>query len=69
MTFPTKPIVGQYYADERTGKMYTWNTTKWVEISPGYTKDLTPSSGQLNMYPSLNHAWQEYLTVRKLLGL
>lgn len=67
--FPTNPLIGQYYTDPRTGTAYVWDNTRWL-LAAGYErKNLMPTKEQLDMYPSLGHAWQEYLVVRKLLGL
>lgn len=44
----------------------------WVEISPHTLYDLTikaPTRQELEEYPSLRNAWEEYLVTRKLLGL
>lgn len=44
----------------------------WVEISPHTLHDLTikaPTRQELEEYPSLKNAWEEYLVTRKLLGL
>jgi hypothetical protein len=64
--FPANPVLGQLYTDPRTGKVYAWNNSKWV-TDIRTTREPTPD--QLDTYPSLKHAWDEYLVVRKLLGL
>jgi hypothetical protein len=69
MAFPNQPCVGQYYADVRTGRMYAWSGLKWEEIGTGQDKNLVPSQEQLDMYPTLDHAWNEYLVIRRLLGI
>jgi hypothetical protein len=64
--FPANPVLGQLYTDPRTGKVYAWNNSKWVT---DIRTTLEPTLEQLDTYPSLKHAWDEYLVVRKLLGL
>lgn len=66
--FPANPVLGQLYTDPRTGIAYAWNNSKWVPVSTT-EKNLAPTKDQLETYPSLKHAWDEYLVVRKLLGL
>lgn len=67
MTYPSNPNIGQTYVDNRTGKIYTWAGINWHET--GRTPDVIPRDAQLEMYPALKNAWEEYLMVRKLLGL
>lgn len=66
--FPSNPVLGQLYTDPRTGVMYAWNRSKWVQLN-ATEKTSEPTKEQLEMYPSLKNAWNEYLVVRKLLGL
>lgn len=65
--FPARPVLGQLYTDPRTGIIYSWNNSKWVDIKARLNP--VPTKEQLETYPSLKHAWDEYLVVRKLLGL
>ena len=69
-SYQPNPNVGDLYYDERTGDGYVWMGTKWVIIS-AYSNPATlvPTKEQLGMYPSLNQAWEEYLVIRRILGL
>jgi hypothetical protein len=67
MTYPYNPVYGQLYVDKQTGKTQTWNGKQWYTIVPN--PNLEPSKSQLEMFPALKHAWEEYLLVRKLSGL
>ena len=64
--FPSNPVLGQLYTDPRTGTVNAWNNSKWVT---DIRTRREPTQEQLDTYPSLKHAWDEYLLVRKLLGL
>lgn len=69
MPFPTNPMWGEHYTDPRTGVVYVWDKIRWIQAAVLERKNLMPTKEQLDMHDSLNHAWQEYLVVRKLLGL
>ena len=70
-SYPANPVLGERYLDERTGDAYIWTGSMWAMVGrlDGVKKSLEPSEEQLDMYPSLKSAWEEYLVVRKLLGL
>lgn len=69
---PANPVVGDCVMDSVTGKDYTWTGLHWVEITvPSFTNPadvLIPTKEQLETYPALKKAWEEYVIVRKLIG-
>lgn len=69
---PITPIVGDMYVDTATYHTYIWDGINWLQYSADYAsipKDYTPTSEQLDNHPSLKAAWEEYMVIRKLLGL
>lgn len=54
------------------GQVMLYDGKNWVEISTHTSYDTTikaPTRQELEKYPSLKNAWEEYLVTRKLLGL
>lgn len=70
-SYPANPLYGDRYIDTRSGDAYIWTGSMWAMVGrlEGVKKSLEPTKEQLDTYPSLKHAWDEYLLVRKLLGL
>jgi hypothetical protein len=69
MTYPYNPVYGQLYVD-RPAKLKHGienNGTQLYTIVPNHS--LEPGTSQLGIFPALQHAWEEYLLVRKLSGL
>lgn len=71
---PKTPNYGELYMDTTTGIGHIWLGNNWVEISayPDMTptpRDLAPTMEQLDEHPALKNAWEEYLVVKRLLGL
>ena len=66
--FTPKP--GELYLDPGTLRTYIFTGIKW-EIMAGIpaTEYLAPTDAELATNVSLKNAWDEYLIVRKLLGL
>ena len=62
--------------DSMSGKDYMWDGLNWAEITnSNLTHPLTnpldvfvPTAEQLEKYPALKKAWEDYLIIRKLIG-
>ena len=69
---PVNPITGDIYFDYATDQMFVWHGSSWIVISSQVVptpRDLAPTVEQLDKHPSLKNAWEEYLIVKKLLGI
>jgi hypothetical protein len=67
---PPNPLDGDIYYDQVSGQGYIWLTGKWIIFSSNEKqKTIIPTSDELEKHPSLRQAWEEYLVIRKLLGL
>jgi hypothetical protein len=62
--------IGELNVDRFTGQMSVWTGFKWALIGGQQTPvRLIPTPDELDAYPALKHAWEEYLVIRKLLGI
>jgi len=70
---PATPIPGDAYLDVNNDHVYVFDGIKWMLMSgPGPSispKSLIPTSEELQKYPALKASWEEYMTIRKLLGI
>lgn len=73
---PANPCVGDVYMDPNTFYGYIWDGYKWQTFSSNssvdyYQKNIVPppTEEQLEKYPALKQAWEEYVVIIKLLGL
>jgi hypothetical protein len=70
---PNFPQIGDCYMDLGARVNYTWTGLNWVEITDDKfipsAAALVPTNEQLEKHPSLKQAWDEYIVIRKLLGL
>ncbi len=70
---PLAPKMGDCYVDLMKHESYIWSGSSWNRISEdrlvAQAAILVPTQAQLDNFPTLNHAWEEYLVVRKLLGI
>ena len=70
---PTNPCVGDVYIDPTTYMGFIWTGHSWAQFSgdalSSTEKPLVPSYDDLEKHPSLKQAWEEYLVVKKLLGV
>lgn len=73
-----KPVsnyqIGDCYIDQQSNNMYMWNGTDWVQVSEDSgieppMQNYEPSQSDLEKFPSLKEAWEEFLSIRKLLGI
>ncbi len=70
---PTSPVVGDSYFDRVTQTQKVYTGSNWVELSGLQSvvkiENLIPTKEDLEKHPSIKQAWDEYLVIRKLLGL
>jgi hypothetical protein len=71
---PSNPLVGDCYMDTNSMTMHTWIGTKWVQLGSARSEENTPTptiptQEQLDKYPALKQSWEEYLVIKRLLGL
>lgn len=67
---PPHPVAGDIYFDQVSGHGYLWIGNKWVVYSSNEKpRPVIPSDEELEKHPSLKQAWEEYMVIRKLLGL
>ena len=67
---PTLPILDDCYFDSTNNVTYTFSTTGCIEfVSSGPEKTTEPSLENLNKHPALKQAWEEYIFIKKLLGV
>jgi hypothetical protein len=72
LDMPVNPQVGSAYTDPITGIGYVWEGTKWCQFSispPHVQSSPIPTDAQLEKHPTLKQAWEEYMVIRKLIGL
>ena len=71
---PINPSVGDTFFDQLSGTGFTYNGTTWLQIcgngdgsdSPRFT---IPTQEQLDKHPALKEAWEEFIVIKKLLGI
>ena len=65
------PTRGELYFDAVTSQTMVWDGYGWAELAFFSSSDikLEPTHDELEKYPALRQAWDEYLMVRKLLRL
>lgn len=69
---PAQPAMGDVYVDRPTYTPYIWEGSKWIEFSAESqpTDAFTiPTEEQLSKHPSLKYAWEEFLIIKRLLGI
>ena len=71
-TIPLNPTIGDCVMDSLSGKDYTWSGIHWMEIpdliSTSPLEMMVPTQEQLDTYPALKEAWEQYVIVKKLIG-
>lgn len=71
-TRPTNPQMGDCYFDSTSGHGYIWQGMAWIQFSgeplppPPF---MPPTEEQLEKHPALRKAWEEFLVIKKLLGV
>lgn len=70
-TLPINPVVGDCYWDRTINGSCMFDGVKWIPLSGPISeqKSLIPTNSQLEKHPSLKQSWEEYLVIRKLLGI
>ena len=68
---PTYPSAGDIVFVDDIRCTYVWTGHSWTLIHGSVPPPVhrAPTQEELDEYPSLAHAWEEYLVVKKLLGL
>lgn len=69
---PQQPLTGDCYIDTSTSQGYIYDGTSWKLFSSGHEpppKAYAPTEEQLEKHPALKEAWEEFLVIRKLLGI
>lgn len=68
-TKPAAPVAGDMYFDILNMQSVVYTGTKWTAIAGNKHVDLNPTHAELEKYPALKSVWEEYIAVRKLVGL
>jgi len=72
-SMPKNPLIGDCYLDNKTYQGYIWTGTNWTAFSKDAThiepKHMAPTQEQLDKHPALKEAWEEYLVIKKLIGI
>lgn len=67
------PAIGDSYFDTTSNIGYLWDGARWAELSSEFSipdaKFYAPTAEQLEKHPALKQAWDEYMVIRKLLGI
>ncbi len=68
---PAIPVIGDHYVDDDTGNGYVYDGKNWMLISgdPSRQPRLIPTPEELEKHPSLKAAWEEYMVLRRLIGI
>lgn len=71
---PNSPIEGDVYFDEKTGCSYIFSCGQWIMFSAtvnniSQAPTCVPTYEQLEKHPSLKEAWEEFIIIKKLLGV
>lgn len=69
---PKSPVTGDCYHDRNTNIAYIWQGIAWVGFTGEQTPVppfLPPTDEQLEKHPSLKQAWDEFLVIKRLLGV
>lgn len=76
MSRPQFPVNGDAYIDPVTGQHFEFDGSNWCVLSVKgvcfdelLDPDNTPTEEELSTFPTLKTAWEEYMIIRKLLGL
>ena len=72
MSSLTNPSIGQISVDPNTFAERIWTGTQWEKVEYRISNlmfDKLPTMDELEKHPTLKSTWEEYLAVRKLLGI
>ncbi len=69
---PAYPNLGDAYL-ENDGSGFVWTGAGWIQVSANSVmqspKRLEPTLAELEKHPALAAAWDEYMVLRKLIGI
>jgi len=67
---PSVPVIGDCWFDTSKKQGYIWQGTTWMPFTgdPGPTF-IPPTKEQLEKHPALKTAWEEYVVIKRLLGV
>lgn len=70
---PSKPAVpaqGDAYFDMNNMQTVIYSGNRWIPIAGSMREvRLEPTHAELEKHPALKQAWEEYIVIRKLVGL
>ena len=69
---PMNPMIGDCYFDHITYCGYIWQGSAWVKFNgtPLWVPPVSaPTAEQLEKHPALKEVWEEFLVIKKLLGV
>ena len=64
--------MGDCYVDNGTSVCYVFDGTAWMQLAaPSESREVfvPPTAEQLNKHPTLKQAWEEFIVIKKLLGI
>jgi hypothetical protein len=68
---PLNPVEGDCYVDGLTNTGFIRHKGEWVVFSNGdnHSERFVPTLEELERHPALKQAWQEYLIIKRLVGV
>lgn len=70
---PANPVSGDCYFDPASNVGYIWQGSAWITFSGSSEPEPEPfdppTAEQLENHPSLRAAWEEFLVIKRLLGV
>lgn len=72
-TQPANPVMGDCYFDQSENRGYIWQGSAWITFSGKDDENVQeftpPTDEQLDKHPALKEAWEEFLVIKRLLGV
>lgn len=70
---PVNPQIGDVYMDQNTYYAWIWTGCGWNPFSEKYAEEepefTPPTAEQLQKHPALKAAWDEFIVLKKLIGV
>jgi len=69
---PSTPQIGDCWYDSYREQTYMWQGTTWMPLMVNpmpVPPFIPPTEEQLEKHPALKQSWEEFLVVRRLLGI
>lgn len=66
------PRPGDCYFDQKENCTYIWQGASWIQFSVNPTPQppfMPPTPAQMEKHPALKKAWEEFMVIKKLLGV